>query len=89
VTRKITRAAARLKMGLADAVYLGNLDARRDWGFAGRPAEGPDLCADISKARRVLGWEPRTGFRELVTMMVDGDMEALARRLKGGRQAIC
>lgn len=35
VTRKITRAAARIKLGLQDALYLGNLDARRDWGFAG------------------------------------------------------
>jgi GDPmannose 4,6-dehydratase len=35
VTRKITRAAARIKMGLQDVVYLGNLDAKRDWGFAG------------------------------------------------------
>jgi GDPmannose 4,6-dehydratase len=35
VTRKITRAAGRIKMGLQDTLYLGNLDARRDWGFAG------------------------------------------------------
>jgi len=35
VTRKITRAAARIKMGLQDKLYLGNLEARRDWGFAG------------------------------------------------------
>lgn len=35
VTRKITRAATRIKLGLQDVVYLGNLDARRDWGFAG------------------------------------------------------
>jgi len=35
VTRKITRAAARIKLGLQDKLYLGNLDARRDWGFAG------------------------------------------------------
>ncbi|MCP4590314.1 MAG: GDP-mannose 4,6-dehydratase [bacterium] len=35
VTRKITRAATRIKMGLQDKLYLGNLDARRDWGFAG------------------------------------------------------
>lgn len=35
VTRKITRAATRIKLGLQDKVYLGNLDARRDWGFAG------------------------------------------------------
>ena len=35
VTRKITRAAARIKMGLQDKLYMGNLDAKRDWGFAG------------------------------------------------------
>ena len=35
VTRKITSAAARIKLGLQDKLYLGNLDARRDWGFAG------------------------------------------------------
>jgi GDPmannose 4,6-dehydratase len=35
VTRKITRAAGRIKIGLQDKLYLGNLDARRDWGFAG------------------------------------------------------
>jgi len=35
VTRKITRAAGRIKMGLQDKLYLGNLEARRDWGFAG------------------------------------------------------
>jgi len=35
VTRKITRAAARIKLGLQDRLYLGNLDAKRDWGFAG------------------------------------------------------
>jgi GDPmannose 4,6-dehydratase len=35
VTRKVTRAATRIKVGLQDALYLGNLDARRDWGFAG------------------------------------------------------
>jgi GDPmannose 4,6-dehydratase len=35
VTRKITRAAARIEPGLQDRLYLGNLDAMRDWGFAG------------------------------------------------------
>jgi GDPmannose 4,6-dehydratase len=35
VTRKITRAATRIKVGLQDKLFLGNLDARRDWGFAG------------------------------------------------------
>ena len=142
VTRKITRAVARIKMGMEDVLYLGNLDARRDWGFAGdyvqamwlmlqqevpddyavgtgesysvrefaeatfahagldwqdyvrvdpryyRPAEVAALCADASKARRLLGWEPRTSFRELVTMMVDADMEALERSLKGGMEAV-
>ncbi|MCL4693002.1 MAG: GDP-mannose 4,6-dehydratase, partial [Candidatus Hydrogenedentes bacterium] len=34
VTRKITRAAARIKLGLQDKIYLGNLDAKRDWGYA-------------------------------------------------------
>jgi GDPmannose 4,6-dehydratase len=35
VTKKITRAAARIKLGLQDRLYLGNLEAKRDWGFAG------------------------------------------------------
>lgn len=40
VTRKITRAATRIKLGLQDKLYLGNLDAQRDWSFAGDTAEG-------------------------------------------------
>ena len=40
MTRKITRAAARIKEGLQDAVYLGNLDAKRDWGYAPEYVEG-------------------------------------------------
>ena len=40
VTRKITRAAARIKLGLQEQVYLGNLDAQRDWSFAGDVARG-------------------------------------------------
>jgi GDPmannose 4,6-dehydratase len=40
VTRKITRAVARIKHGLQDKLYLGNLDAKRDWGFAGDYVEG-------------------------------------------------
>ena len=40
VTRKITRAAARIKLGLQDRVYLGNIEAKRDWGFAGDYVEG-------------------------------------------------
>ena len=138
VTRKITRAAARIKLGLQDRLFLGNLDARRDWGFAGdyveamwrmlqvdqaddfviatgethtvrelldvafgrlgldwqryveidpryfRPAEVDDLCGDMSKARRLLGWEPRVRFHELVTRMVDADFEDLSRQAASG-----
>ena len=128
VTRKITHAVARIKAGLAKEIRLGNLDAYRDWGFAGdyveamwlmlqqpepddyviatgethtvrefcelafaragldwqrhvvvdpafvRPAEVDRLVGDASKARRVLGWRPKTSFRELVEMMVDADL---------------
>jgi GDPmannose 4,6-dehydratase len=142
VTRKITRAVAHIRAGLQDKLYLGNLDARRDWGFAGdyvaamwamlqqdiggdyvigtgeshtveefaeaafahsgldwreyveidpryyRPAEVDDLRADASKARRVLGWEPRVSFSELVRMMVDADMRALRHKLEGGIKAV-
>ena len=133
VTRKITRAATRIKLGLQDKLYLGNLDAQRDWGYAGdyveamwlmlqqdepddyviatnethsvrefcekafgrlgldarefididpryfRPAEVDLLLGDSRKAREKLGWTPRTSFDDLVTMMVDADLE-LARR---------
>ena len=129
VSRKITRAATRIKLGLQEKLYLGNLDARRDWGHAAdyvramwlmiqadepddyviatgeshsvrdfldqafgyldldwkehvdidpryyRPAEVDVLMGDASKARRVLGWEPTISFNELVTLMVDHDLE--------------
>lgn len=134
VTRKVTDGAARIKLGRATELRLGNLDARRDWGYAGdyveamwlmlqqqaphdfvigtgtqhtvrelveiafdrvgldwkrhvvqdprfmRPAEVETLLADPSSARRELGWVPKTSFRELITMMVDADLERLARR---------
>ncbi len=127
VTRKITRAATRIKLGLQEKLYLGNLEARRDWGYAKdyveamwlmlqqdepedyviatgeqhsvrefveetfgllqldwrehveidprycRPAEVDSLLGDASKARRQLGWRPRTSFKELVRLMVDAD----------------
>jgi GDPmannose 4,6-dehydratase len=142
VTRKITRAVAQIHEGAEDKLYLGNLEARRDWGFAGdyveamwkmlqqdapgdyvigtgeshsvrefveaafahagldwrehvridpryyRPAEVDDLRADTSKASRLLGWAPRVKFPELVKMMVDADIAALRRKLKGGREAL-
>ena len=132
VTRKITRAVARIKMGLQNKLYLGNLNARRDWGYAPdyvramwlmlqqdtaddyvigtgeshtirefvelafalvdldwqdfvdidpvyyRPAEVDFLCADSSKARHVIGWEPSVSFSDLVRIMVDADMAALS-----------
>ena len=134
VSRKVTDAAARIKLGRATELRLGNLDARRDWGFAGdyveamwlmlqqktpldfvigtgtqhtvrelveiafgrvgldwkkyvvqdprfmRPAEVETLLADASAAKRVMGWAPRTSFHDLITMMVDADLERLGRR---------
>jgi len=49
VTRKITRAAARIKLGLQECLYLGNLDARRDWGFAGDYVEAMWLMLQQDK----------------------------------------
>jgi len=136
VTRKITSTAARIKLGREERLCLGNVDGRRDWGFAGdyveamwlmlqqdrpddyviatgqshsvrefgeevfsylgldwakhvvsdrqlfRPADIESVCGDSSKARRVLGWQPRVGFRELARMMADDDLE----RLRQGQQ---
>jgi GDPmannose 4,6-dehydratase len=133
VTRKVTHAAAAIKLGLADELALGNLDAMRDWGYAKdyveamwlmlqqdepedfviatnethtvrelvevafarvevdpwqyvrqderfmRPAEVDHLVGDYTKAREKLGWEPRTSFEELINLMVDNDLELLAR----------
>ena len=132
VTRKISHGVARIHLGQSDHVVLGNLSAKRDWGFAGdyvramwlmlqqekpqdfvvatgqnhsvaefakeafgavgienwekyvkvskelfRPAEVDFLIGDAKKARKVLGWEPQTSFKELVKMMVDSDIELL------------
>ena len=148
VTRKITMAVARIKKGLQEKLYLGNLDAKRDWGFAGdyveamwlmlqqdepddlviatgemhsvrefvelafgevgieiewqgtgvdevgvdaatrdvlveidpryyRPTEVELLLGDPNKAKEKLGWEAKVGLRELVKMMVEGDMGKL------------
>ena len=133
VTRKITRAATRIKLGLQDKLYLGNLAAKRDWGFAKdyvegmwrmlqheepedfvlatgetfairdflnfvgehldwdwephveidpryfRPTEVNLLLGDCSKAKEMLGWEPKTSCRDLAKLMVDHDLE-LARQ---------
>jgi GDPmannose 4,6-dehydratase len=145
VSRKITRAIGRIRHGLQDRLYLGNLDARRDWGYAKdyveamwlmlqqrepedfviasgetrtvrefceaafsrasyelrwkgkglketgvdaksgrvlvsvddryfRPTEVDLLLGDASKAKRKLGWVPRTSFTRLVELMVDSDL---------------
>lgn len=50
VTRKITRAAARIKLGLQEKLYLGNLDAKRDWGFAGDYVEAMWMMLQQDKA---------------------------------------
>lgn len=134
VTRKISDGVAKIKLGLAKELRLGNLEAQRDWGFAGdyveamwrmlqrdepdtyvigmgethsvrefceiafghvgldykefvvqderfyRPAEVDLLISDPGKARAQLGWEPAVKFNELVTMMVDSDMERLGSK---------
>ena len=153
VTRKITLAAARIAQGEQDKLYLGNLDARRDWGYAKdyvecmwlilqhdapedfgiatgemhtvrefatlafkevgielrwegkgtdekgidiatgnilveidpkyfRPAEVEQLLGDPTKARTLLGWNPRkTSFEELVSIMTRHDMEKVRRMI--------
>jgi GDPmannose 4,6-dehydratase len=132
VTRKISLGVAKIKLGHERQLRLGNLSARRDWGFAGdyaramhlmlgqdspedfvigtgvthsveelldrafraagldwrdhvvtdaafiRPADVDHLCADPSRAREQLGWEPKIGFEELVTMMVEADLKLLS-----------
>ena len=137
VTRKITRALARIKAGLQKELFLGNLDAKRDWGYAPefveamwlmlqqeegddyvvatsethtvrefleeafgcvdldwnqyvkidpryfRPAEVDLLIGDAAKAKRKLGWQHKTSFKELVRIMVAADRELLDRQLSG------
>ena len=136
VTRKITHNVARIKHGLQRELPLGNLDAQRDWGFAGdyvramylmlqqdqpddfvvatgethsvrefcemafgavglqwddhvvldprfmRPAEVDLLVGTSAKAGAILGWKPDVSFADLVTMMVESDMKAIAAHLR-------
>ena len=156
VTRKITRAASRIKLGLQQELFMGNVNALRDWGFAGdyvegmwrnvnalrdwgfagdyvegmwrmlqqdnpddyvlatgemhsvkeflaeafgyvgldwekytrhdsryeRPSEVEQLLGDPSKAKRVLGWEPKVTFKGLVKMMMDADLKLAEKELK-------
>ncbi len=131
VSRKVSFAAARIRLGLQQKLKMGNLDAKRDWGYAAdyveamwlmlqqrlpedfviatgeshsvrelveiafdhvgldyrdfveidpvlyRPAEVDHLRGDCTKARNVLGWEPKMPFANLVRLMVDCDMALL------------
>ncbi|TXK16418.1 GDP-mannose 4,6-dehydratase [Homoserinibacter sp. GY 40078] len=140
VTRKITRAAARISLGLQDTLELGALDAERDWGWAPdyvdaiariagadhpgdyivatgtthsvrdfveaafraagiddwegrvrtdprfvRPVETPRMCGDASRIRRDLGWEPTTGFDQMVRAMVEHDLRIAEREIAARR----
>jgi GDPmannose 4,6-dehydratase len=140
VTRKVSYNVAKIHLGLANTLALGNLEARRDWGYAAeyvqamwlmlqqdqpddfvvatgkthsvrelveiafghvrrnwedhvvidpalvRPAEVDLLLGDASKARRVLGWEPKTSFAHLVRLMVDADIALLQEEIAHGRR---
>ncbi len=131
VTRKISNTVAKIKLGLAKELRIGNIEAKRDWGFAGdyveamwlmlqqekaddfvigtgethsvkefleiafgcvdldyndyivvdpkfyRPAEVDLLVSDCSKAKKILKWEPKVSFSELIHMMVKEDMKLL------------
>lgn len=136
VTRKITSSVARIKLGLQKDISLGNLDSKRDWGFAGdyvegmwlmlqqdkpddyllatgrthsikdfldlafkevgitdwkpyvkqdarfmRPSEVDLLIGNPEKAKKILKWEPKVSFEELVSMMVKNDLEIESKKI--------
>ena len=137
VTRKITRGVAHIRAGLQEKLYLGNLEAKRDWGYAKeyvdamwlmlqqhepddyviatnethsvqefvevafahagldwrkhveidpryyRPAEVDLLIGDFSKAKKKLGWEPKTKFADLARLMAEADIKLLEDQLAG------
>jgi len=137
VTRKISNAVAKIALGLEKELILGNLEAKRDWGYAPeyvesmwlmlqqdepddyviatgeahsvrefceiafdiagldwqeyvkvdkrfmRPLDVNYLCGDYSKAKKKLGWEPRTMFKQLVKIMVKEDLNRWGRWLNG------
>ncbi|HCO49618.1 MAG TPA: GDP-mannose 4,6-dehydratase [Spirochaetaceae bacterium] len=69
VTRKVTRAAARIKMGLQDKLYIGNIDAKRDWGFAGDYVELMWLILQQDKPDDyVMATGVTTTVRDFITM---------------------
>ena len=134
VTRKISDGVAKIHLGLADYISLGNLESKRDWGYAPdyvegmwmmmqqeksddyvlatgethsirefldeafkiigvdnwskyikvdprfiRPVEVSYLLGDATKAQNVLGWKPKTPFKELVNIMVQNDIKLLKK----------
>jgi GDPmannose 4,6-dehydratase len=133
VTRKVTQQVARIKLGMASKLKVGNIEGQRDWGFAGdyvhamwlmlqqpqpddfviatgethsvkqlleiafahagldwkkhvevdpalvRTEEDSPLCGDASKAKKILGWQPKVSFKQLVEMMVDSDLALLSQ----------
>jgi GDPmannose 4,6-dehydratase len=137
VTRKITNSVAKIKLGMQKKLYLGNLDSKRDWGFAPdyveamwlilqqdspddyviatgethsvmefveeafrvagldwkkyvesseklkRPVDVNYLKGDYSKAKKVLGWEPKTNFKELIKKMVGTDIARWKKSKRG------
>jgi GDPmannose 4,6-dehydratase len=139
VTRKVSNEVAKIYLGLSKELRLGNLEAKRDWGYAPeyveamwlmlqqkepddyviatgeahsvrelverafelvgldwrdhvkvdkrffRPLDVPCLVGDYSKAKKRLGWEPRTRFSELVKIMVEEDVKRWERWLRGER----
>jgi GDPmannose 4,6-dehydratase len=69
VTRKITRSAARIKLGLQDKLYMGNIDAKRDWGFAGDYVELMWLMLQQDKADDfIMATGVTTTVRDFITM---------------------
>lgn len=142
LTRKVTEAVARIKAGKQKDLYLGNLDALRDWGYAPeyvecmwtllqeddpsdyvigtghsisvrdflqsaftyagldwqnhvktdqrymRPTDVPHLEADVTRAKRQLGWEPKVLAHDLVKIMVDADLELIGEEPVGEGRSI-
>src|SRR5256884_5257208 len=142
VTRKISSTVARIKLGLAAELRLGNLEARRDWGHAKdyvramhlmiqqpeaddyviatgtahsvadfcerafaevgldyrqyvvtderfrRPAEVDQLVGDATRAEAMLGWTPEYTFEQLVSEMVQSDLETVDRSLQGAEKLV-
>ncbi|GAB4031185.1 MAG: GDP-mannose 4,6-dehydratase [Elusimicrobiota bacterium] len=154
VTRKLTNAVAKIKYGIQDKVVVGNMDSKRDWGYAKeyvegmwlmlqqkkaddyvlatnethtirelieysfkhigisikwqgkglsekgldsktgktlvevsekfyRPAEVDLLLGNPAKARKILGWQPKTKFKELVDIMIEADLKRVYREIQG------